>query len=429
MKNLLLAVAVLLTVSLHSQTLYYPDKSGDDWQATTPDELGWCADQLPPLLDYLEASDTKAFILLKSGKIAVEVYQNGHSQDSVWYWASAGKSLTAFELGLLEQDGAIDFDNPTREYLGPGWTSCDTMSEAAITVRHQMTMTSGLDYEVPDVNCIAPECLTCLNPPDTEWYYHNAPYSLLHNVIEEVSGRSRTLHTFLILGNRIGLRGAWVDLGDGTKTFFSTARTMARFGLLMNGKGVWDGDALLSDEDYYTTMTTSSQPINRSYGYLWWLNSGPTFRLPGSTITFPGKIIPSASDNVYMALGKNSQMIVIDPDRDIVMVRMGNDPDPSAVPVEFMRGLWDRVEAVMCTPTSTHVPSQADMVIIPSGNNAITVQSAAHIESVTILDASGRQLRSASGTTISTSHLEAGVYIIRIVSDKGVAAQQWLKRY
>ena len=48
-------------------------------------------------------------------------------------------------------------------------------------------------------------------------------------------------------------------------------------------------------------------PTNASYGYLWWLNQGPTRR-------------PSAPATSVFALGAGSNIIWIDPDHDLVTV-------------------------------------------------------------------------------------------------------------
>ena len=52
---------------------------------------------------------------------------------------------------------------------------------------------------------------------------------------------------------------------------------MARFGLLILNKGNWDGNQIMTDTNYFNQMLNSSQSLNESYGYLWWLN--------GKTIT------------------------------------------------------------------------------------------------------------------------------------------------
>ncbi|MDA0973987.1 MAG: serine hydrolase, partial [Bacteroidetes bacterium] len=62
---------------------------------------------------------------------------------------------------------------------------------------------------------------------------------------------------------------------------YSKTRDMARFGLLALSDGVWDGDSLISDQGYLQAMTSSSQDLNLSYGYLWWLNGQESHMLPG----------------------------------------------------------------------------------------------------------------------------------------------------
>lgn len=45
---------------------------------------------------------------------------------------------------------------------------------------------------------------------------------------------------------------------------------MARFGLLALNKGNWNNNQIVN-ETYFNESITSSQAINPSYGYLWWL--------------------------------------------------------------------------------------------------------------------------------------------------------------
>src|ERR1700761_5546571 len=57
-----------------SQALYFPPVSGTTWQTTSADSLGWDQTQLNALYPYLESVGTKAFIILKNGKIVTEKY-------------------------------------------------------------------------------------------------------------------------------------------------------------------------------------------------------------------------------------------------------------------------------------------------------------------------------------------------------------------
>ncbi|MFY7946628.1 MAG: serine hydrolase, partial [Bacteroidia bacterium] len=93
-----LLVILLLTLSSRafSQSLYYPSTT---WQTTDPSSLGWCTSEIDSLYAFLQKGDSKAFVLLKDGKIVLEKYFGTFTQDSLWYWASAGKTLTAFAVG------------------------------------------------------------------------------------------------------------------------------------------------------------------------------------------------------------------------------------------------------------------------------------------------------------------------------------------
>ena len=105
MHRSLLLSALLAPGLLVAQELYFPPLLGNVWETTDPEALGWCTDQIPPLLQLLEDNDTKAFLVLKDGRIVIEHYFGTFTQDSSWYWASAGKSLTAFLVAMAQEDG------------------------------------------------------------------------------------------------------------------------------------------------------------------------------------------------------------------------------------------------------------------------------------------------------------------------------------
>ena len=117
--------------------LYFPPVNSAEWQTTLPASLGWKEAALNDVYTYLQQKNTKAFIILKDGKIVTEKYFGSFTADSLWYWASAGKSMTAFLVGLAQQEGSLSINNPTSDYLGNGWTTCPPNKEALITVRNQ----------------------------------------------------------------------------------------------------------------------------------------------------------------------------------------------------------------------------------------------------------------------------------------------------
>jgi len=102
---------ILISLSLHSQNLYFPPVTGNVWETTSPASLGWCEEHLPELYDYLEDANSKGFIVLKDGRIVLEKYFGTFTKDSLCYWASAGKSLTSFLVGIAQQAGKLSIED------------------------------------------------------------------------------------------------------------------------------------------------------------------------------------------------------------------------------------------------------------------------------------------------------------------------------
>jgi len=332
--------------SINSNTMYFPPLSGNEWGTTSVEELGWNTNATQPLLDFLSEKNTKAFILLKNGKIVIENYFQGTTISTNLPWNSAGKTLTAFTIGLAQQEGLLNINQAVSTHLGSGWTSLIPEQENQITIKNQLTMTTGLDYSVPDIYCTDPSCLQFLNSPGDMWYYHNAPYTLLTNVLDAVSPNSFTDFFNIKLRNPIGMQGAWIPIGY-NKIYFSTARSMARFGLLILNRGKWNSEFLLTDTIYFTQMTTTSQDLNEAYGYLWWLNGKETIRIPGSEMVFFEKMIPSAPDDLIAGLGANDQKVYVVPSKGLVVIRMGGDAGEVLLGTSsFDDLLWQKVEAL-----------------------------------------------------------------------------------
>lgn len=339
--------------------MYFPPTTGNSWDTLSPSSLGWCQDKIDTLLNFLDSKNTKAFIVLKDGKIVIEHYFDTFTVDSLWYWASAGKSLTSFLVGMAKQDGFLNLSDSTSQYLGSGWTICPPAKEGMITVLDQLRMTSGLNDLVPDNYCTDDTCLEYLADAGTRWAYHNAPYTLLDGVIENSTGQALNLYLLNKVKTPTGMTGNYYPSGYNS-LFISVPRSMARFGLLMLNHGNWDGNQIMTDTTYYNEMINTSQNLNPSYGYLWWLNGKPSYLVPGLQIPFPGPLMPHAPLDMYSALGKNGQFINIVPSQNLVLVRMGDAPGVGEVPFLFNDSIWERMQDVMCG--TTDINSNADRI-------------------------------------------------------------------
>lgn len=328
-------------------SMYFPPLSGTEWAAQDPRPLGWNMTELDGLYQYLASKNTKAFIILKNGRIAVEYYFGTFRADSNWYWASAGKTLTAMLVGIAQQESLLNINNRSSQYLGTGWTSLPLAKENLITVRHQLTMTSGLDDGVPNNDCTLPSCLQYKSDAGSRWSYHNAPYTLLERVVENATGLSYNNYFQQKIRNRIGMNGLWIRTGD-NNVYYSNPRSMARYGLLLLNRGKWNGTAILNDETYFNNMTTTSQSLNLSYGYLTWLNGKGSHMLPQTQFVFNGAMTPNAPADMYAALGKDDQKIYVVPSQQLVVIRMGESAGNVQLAVSsFDNELWGKLKNVI----------------------------------------------------------------------------------
>lgn len=425
MKALITGLFLVIFLNSQAQNLYFPPLTGNAWDTISPVSLGWCPDKIDSLTDYLENKNTKAFILLKDGKIVIEKYFGTFTADSLWYWASAGKTLTAFTVGIAQQEGLLSITDTTSTYLGTGWTDCPPLKEEKITIRNQLTMTSGLDDGVPDHYCTLDTCLQYLADAGTRWAYHNGPYTLLDSVIESATGISLNNYFNQKVKIPTGMTGAFFPSGY-NNVFFSKPRSMARFGLLMLNHGNWNGNQIMTDTSYFNQMINTSQNLNDAYGYLWWLNGKSSFMAPGLQFVFNGPLNTHAPADMYAALGKDGQILNVVPSMNLVYVRLGNAPGVGEVPITFNDTIWIKLNEAMCNTASLPVIRNQPLITIfpnPATDYFKINFTSPGNHQLKITDLTGREINTwqnlQTQTEISTGFMNKGVYLLQFTHDNG----------
>lgn len=432
----LLCTGVAVPRGVFSQELYYPPADRAGWERVSPESLGWDTEKLGELLDWLGDAETRAFIVLKEGRIVVEQYYRlfAHNPDLPWYWASAGKTVTALLIGALEKQGALDINKPTSHYLGSGWTSLTEEQEARITVRHQLTMTTGLEYNVEDVHCTEPECLRYRRPAGEQWYYHNAPYTLLTHVLEAAADTTLDAIVEQVLGDIPGLQLGYRegDLSEYNRSVWSRPLDMARFGLFVSRGARWENSEPVLDSLYLAQMLKPGQELNPSYGYLWWINGQESFIPPQLSVSLSGPLVPEAPADMVSALGLNTQVLSLIPSGDLVVVRMGADPGGL---FSFLREKWELLGQVMGMPVSSEV-HQPDRFYLeqntpnPFNPSTLITYSLSKPGKVRlqVFDQTGRlvstlvEAHKHAGThhvRFDAGGLASGVYLYRLQTDEG----------
>jgi len=97
---------------------------------------------------------------------------------------------------------------------------------------------------------------------------------------------------------------------------FINAYDMARFGLLTLRGGRWKDRQVLSKA--WVERALAPTTANRQYGFMnWFLN-------------VDGTLLPSAGPRVFVHIGNGVNMIIVDPDHDLVVVLRWIDSAKSA---------------------------------------------------------------------------------------------------
>jgi CubicO group peptidase (beta-lactamase class C family) len=354
-----LTVAAITTSPLSADGLYFPPANGP-WAHVDPASVGWDLNALDAALDYAHSAHSSSVVILLNGRILAEREWDvdgparyarlrvGKTSDGrvIEDVASAQKSLVAFLAGVAEGRHQLDLAAPVDRYLGAGWSKADRAAESAITVRHLMTMTSGLN-----------DSLTYLQHAGDSWRYNTGAYSRMIGVIEKAVGTHIQTFTHDVLTGPTGMIDSrwlprpWSAGNDAANSIglATTGRDLARFGLLVLARGKWDGKDLLQNPNYLGQMLTPSQDLNPSYGLLWWLNGQRRFQLAGATASQPGSLIPSAPGDLVAAQGALDRKCYVVPSLGLVVTRLG-DQTGEAFNNEFWKLLMKAVPSTKPRP-------------------------------------------------------------------------------
>ena len=314
-----------------------------------PADVGW-PDDLPGRSDaWAEATRTTALLVLVGGRTVVDVRRpepgpGAYGLDGVARFGDeAGQGLgLAFEPlpdGRTRQDvasaqktpvamlvlaaasrGLLSLDDPITGHLGAGWSACDPADEAEVTIRHALTMTSGLS-----------DALTRDAPPGATWRYSLGPiWHQAKRVLEAVTGEGLQAVFDDWLGAPLGLvESTWVRRpgiayldGQPVEALCTSAADLARLGQVLAGRGTVDGVEVLPAERV-DELCSPSQDLNPAYGLLTWLNGRSPLLVPMVEEPIDAWLMPSGPPDAVAMLGALGQLCLASPSLGLVVVRLG----------------------------------------------------------------------------------------------------------
>ncbi|MCC7549829.1 MAG: beta-lactamase family protein [Burkholderiales bacterium] len=272
---------------------------------------------------------TTAVLVVHRGRLVAERYRPGFGPASGYRTWSTSKSITAALIGIAAGEGLIDLDAPLEfaQWSGPG------DPRRAITGRHLLWMSSGLFsggsnsagvyFGGQDVASAATGGGLEARP-GTRWKYANNDTLLLalalHRALADDARYLRYPYDRLL--HRIGMYDTTMEVdhaGDfvASSQTYTTARDLARFGLLLLGDGMWQGQRILPQGwvRFLATPAPTKPPTDGQWGYgaqFWLLD-----RMPG---------VPAGT---FSTAGRKGQYVTVVPGHDLVIVRTGVDPEGS----------------------------------------------------------------------------------------------------
>ncbi len=280
--------------------------------------------------------ETISLMVVHKGKILHERYAPGFDVTTRTRTWSTAKSIAGTLVGILSDQGRMSLDEP----LGLEWLPRARSPEAdprnAITLRHVLNMSSGLypidnaglEYAIgsgmgywagaSSVRLALDRAL--IREPGSYWDYENSETLLAVYKMKQVLGSEQAYMEFprRALLDRIGMRNTLLStdrFGDFilSSQVYTNARDLARFGILYQQKGMWNGQRLLSESwiDFERMPAPSTSETGNFYGGQFWL-------VPDDR---KGDVPPDA----YSTAGNRGQFVIVVPSHDLVIVRRGLD--------------------------------------------------------------------------------------------------------
>lgn len=278
--------------------------------------------------NVLEQYQSLAYLVFKNDSILYEEYWDEGAKGSITNSFSMAKTFVSVLTGIAIGEGKIkSVDQPVGDFL----PEYKLGKNAGLTVKHLLTMSSGINFDEDYVNPFAYPAkayygsdireltmkYNMTETPGKVFKYLSGNTEILAFVLEKACGKSISAYASEKL---------WIPLGASKSAFWSldhkggvekayccfnsNARDFARIGSLYMHGGNWKGQQIVPEE--FVKQSIVPAPLideenkpNDRYGYSWWM------------LDYKGM-------HIYYARGILGQYVVAIPDKNILMVRLGH---------------------------------------------------------------------------------------------------------
>ena len=304
-----------------SEVTQNKDFPTETWQFQSAENANIAATKLEKLFSLsFEDPSTQGAALFKNGKLIQERYAEGFSKDHVATSWSMAKSFYAALVGISIEKGEIGhLDEKLSLYL-------DDFKDKRgdITIRQLLNMTSGLEMPshehekmfFTDDHLAYAKNVDYEKPADQLFEYNNVNSMLLADLLLQATGIPADTLLQERIFNKIGLNNVtlWQDTAGNALTYCcvdTTVRQYARFGLLFARGGQWQDQQVIprafvdeTFQQFWSDIPSNNLNHPRGYSLHWWVSRY------------------DEQSKIFNASGKFGQYIFVDPDNDVVFVRV-----------------------------------------------------------------------------------------------------------
>lgn len=303
-------------------------------------------------LKTVEAMQSIAYVIIKNDSMIHEQYWDGYGEDSHTNSFSMAKTFVSILVGIAIDEGKI---KSVDQLVGDFLPEYKTGENAKLTIKHLLTMSSGVNF---DENYVSPlaypaaayygtdlkvltDKYSVSEEPGKTFKYLSGNTVLLSFLLEKATGKNLSDYASEKL---------WIPLGAKNKAFWSldhengeeksyccfnsNAPDFARIGELFLDSGKWNGTQIVSAEYVANSikladLADATGGKQQKYGYAWWL-------------------IPNYKGHaIFYARGILGQYILCIPDKKMVVVRLGKKREKQLPTEDHPKDVFVYIDAAL----------------------------------------------------------------------------------
>ena len=270
----MLAFGLMASLSANAQINELP--------RSTPEEQGVPSKALVALFDSLHAlplTDMHAVVVMRHGKVIGEMYPKPYAPEYRHTMYSCSKTFVGIAVGLAIEDNRLRLDDRIAAIFPELLPDSVSKDLADMTVRHLLTMASGVK---PDWNMrsrgkewIRTFLSKPVKEPGTQYAYDSMVSYMLAAVVQKVTGKKLTEYLQERVFTPMNVtEWAWEESPEGVNTggwgVHIQPESLAKFGQLILNEGRWEGKQLVPTE-WIREMCKKHRETGREvYGYHIW---------------------------------------------------------------------------------------------------------------------------------------------------------------